>query len=170
MENGTIRIAQQMTKDGLRQPKTERGSRVLSLDTNTAERLADWKKHQKAYLEKLGIKQDKTTPLITNEIGGFCEPDGFSQWWRKFCEESGFKGLRFHDLRHTQATLLISQGVDIKTVQNRLGHTLASTTLDLYAGVIPAKDKEAADIVGGLLAAKPITAATTAATTTKSKA
>jgi integrase len=49
--------------------------------------------------------------------------------------------------------LLIAQGVDIKTVQNRLGHTLASTTLDLYAGVIPAKDREAADIVGGLLSA-----------------
>jgi integrase len=67
----------------------------------------------------------------------------------------GFEGLRFHALRHTQVTLLIAQGVDIKTVQARLGHTLASTTLDLYAGVIPAKDRQAADIIDTILTAAP---------------
>jgi site-specific recombinase XerD len=65
--------------------------------------------------------------------------------------------LHFHDLRHSQATLLISQGVDIKTVQARLGHEKASTTLDLYAGVMPGNDREAASIIGTILAApKPL--------------
>jgi integrase len=154
LNRATLRIAQQMTKDGLRKPKTERGSRVVSLDGDTVRKLAEWKHLQNEYLNQLGIEQATSTPVITNEMGGFCDPDGFSQWWRKFCKAQGFEELKFHSLRHTQATLLIAQGVDIKTVQNRLGHTLASTTLDLYAGVIPAKDREAADLIGGILTAR----------------
>jgi site-specific recombinase XerD len=49
--------------------------------------------------------------------------------------------------------MLIAKGVDIKTVQNRLGHERASTTLDLYAGILPKKDREAANVVGSLLGA-----------------
>ena len=60
-----------------------------------------------------------------------------------------------HELRHTQATLLLANGVDVKTVQTRLGHTSASITLDWYAHAIPEKDHEAVDLLGSLLAAKP---------------
>ena len=53
--------------------------------------------------------------------------------------------------RHTQATLLIAQGVDIKTIQGRLGHEKASTTLDTYAGILPENDREAANVFGAIL-------------------
>jgi integrase len=101
--------------------------------------------------QEQSFKQGADTPVITNEVGGWYDPCNFSRWWYWLTDRYGFPGLRFHDLRHTQATLLISQGVDIKTVQNRLGHTLASTTLDLYAGVIPGNDRQAASIMGALL-------------------
>ena len=65
-----------------------------------------------------------------------------------------YEGLKFHELRHTQATLLLASGEDVKTVQTRLGHSKASTTLDMYAHAIPEKDKEAAQMIGDLLSGK----------------
>jgi integrase len=149
----TMRITQQMTLDGLRPPKTERGRRVVSLGNDIVSRLEVWKPVQAEYLLALGIRQDGQTPVITDELGGFQDPSNFADWWRDFRDEYGFTGLKFHHLRHTQATLLIGENVDIKTVQARLGHTLASTTLDLYSGVMPGKDKEAAEIVDAIMTA-----------------
>ena len=62
-----------------------------------------------------------------------------------------YVGLRFHELRHTQATLLIANGTDVKTVQARLGHAKASTTIDLYAHALPENDREASDLIGSLI-------------------
>lgn len=62
-----------------------------------------------------------------------------------------YNGLKFHELRHTQATLLIANGTDIKTVQNRLGHAEVSLTLDLYAHAVPENDRKAADLIGRIL-------------------
>lgn len=66
-------------------------------------------------------------------------------------KRTGYEGLKFHELRHTQATLLISNGADIKTVQNRLGHSTAALTMDIYAHAIEQNDREAADEIGELL-------------------
>jgi len=153
LEGHTIRIAQQLTDSGLSSPKTKQSRRIITLDTDTMARLKTWKEKQERFLSSYGIEQGRDTPVITNEIGGFHEPHGFSTWWRAFCAANGFSGLRFHDLRHTHATLLIANNVDIKTVQGRLGHTEASTTLDIYSHIMPAKDKEAANTVGRILSA-----------------
>ena len=55
-------------------------------------------------------------------------------------------------MRHTQATLLIGSGADIKTVQQRLGHSSASLTMDIYAHFIAQNDRVAANTIGGILA------------------
>ncbi|MEG1827083.1 tyrosine-type recombinase/integrase [Gordonibacter sp.] len=81
---------------------------------------------------------------------------GFQRWWRPWRTERGFEGLKFHELRHTQATQLLANGVDVKTVQNRLGHSDASLTLNWYAHAVPENDKKAADLVGNLFASKPV--------------
>lgn len=65
-----------------------------------------------------------------------------------------YVGYNFHELRHTQATLLIGQGADIKTVQHRLGHSSASLTMDVYAHAIPANDEVAAGIMGDVLGSR----------------
>lgn len=61
------------------------------------------------------------------------------------------KSKRLNSIRHTQATQLLANGVDVKTVQTRLGHANASITLGWYAHAIPEKDHEAADLFGNLL-------------------
>ena len=60
--------------------------------------------------------------------------------------------FRFHELRHTFATLAIQQGVDVKTVSNILGHYSAGFTLDTYAHVTGDMRREAADRMGGFIA------------------
>ena len=59
--------------------------------------------------------------------------------------EDKLPDIRFHGLRHTMATLMISQGEDIKTVSSRLGHADTSTTLDIYTHAIKQRDREASN-------------------------
>jgi len=152
VDDSTIKIMQQNTLYGISTPKTDKSKRTVTLDAETMALLQAWKVKQSEFLSSLGIEIGKKTPVITDIVGGYHCSRNFSNWWRRFRDSNGFEGLKFHELRHTHATLLIGEKADIKTVQGRLGHAQASTTLDLYAGVIPAKDKEAADIVGSILA------------------
>lgn len=69
--------------------------------------------------------------------------------WR---EKHGFSGLKFHELRHTHATLLIADGMDFKTVQHRLGHSSATVTMDIYAHAIQSLDVEAANRIERMMA------------------
>lgn len=62
-------------------------------------------------------------------------------------EEDKLPRIHLHDLRHTSATLLLSENTDIETVSHRLGHSKASVTLDIYGHALPAKDQQAADVL-----------------------
>ena len=62
-----------------------------------------------------------------------------------------YKGLKFHELRHTHITLQIGNGMDFKTVSKRAGHSKTSTTMDIYTHAIPANDHAAAELMGNLL-------------------
>lgn len=85
----------------------------------------------------------------------FCVDNGFGNYenvtrvftrdGKKHVRGTGYSGLVPHALRHTQATLLIGEGTDVKTVQSRLGHSSASFTLQQYTSAIEANDRKAAD-------------------------
>lgn len=153
LEGASLRVAQSLTQYGeLKAPKTRAGLRTIALDVKTACRLARWKKEQAGYLSMLGLEQDGETPVFCSNVGGWFDLHNFETWWRRFRRESGFEGLKFHELRHTQATQLLAQGVDVKTVQTRMGHSNASLTLNWYAHAIPENDRQAADMLGELFA------------------
>jgi len=82
-------------------------------------------------------------PLHTNSIG-----DRWRSFHRLRCP--GIKYIRFHDLRHTSATLLINQGVHAKIISSRLGHAKISTTMNVYGHVIESADRAAADTFDNL--------------------
>jgi integrase len=69
-------------------------------------------------------------------------------------KQAGLK-FRFHDLRHASATLLLSDGVDVKTVQARLGHSAAAITLDIYGHALDRGQQVAADKMQALFTSKP---------------
>ena len=79
----------------------------------------------------------------------------FERWWREFRTNAGFEGLRFHELRHTQATQLLANGVDLKTAQDRMGHANGAITLNWYAHAVPENDEKAAQLVGEIFKPTP---------------
>ncbi|UOQ47253.1 tyrosine-type recombinase/integrase [Gracilibacillus caseinilyticus] len=79
--------------------------------------------------------------LFSDEFGQPLRPDSISQWWIRFTEtdkykEAKLKRIRFHDLRHTSATLLIDKGVHAKVIQERFGHSKISNTMDVYGHIL----------------------------------
>ena len=87
----------------------------------------------------------------------FCTPDGspliphtVSQGWRRLCQGLGYP-VHFHSARHTHASILLKNGVSAKVVQERLGHRQITTTLGIYAHVMPGMGRDAAAAFGKLI-------------------
>lgn len=153
LDRPCVRVCRSLTSYGeLKAPKSKAGARTVHIDGATAARLRRWKARQAVELSKMGIRQCGETPVCCSEKGGFIDLHNFERWWRQFRARCGFDGLRFHELRHTQATQLLANGVDVKTVQSRLGHSNASITLNWYAHALPENDAAAARLAGELFA------------------
>lgn len=152
----------------LKSTKTESGKRKVAIDDGTASCLAEWKEHQRKELEGMGIRQQPDTPVCCSLNGSefdgakafagkTLDPQAFSTAFRKFCEAHGFcsttgRTLCFHELRHTQATLLLSHGEDVVSVSGRLGHASPSITTDMYAHAMPERDRDCASVMGDVFA------------------
>lgn len=78
-------------------------------------------------------------------------PDSVLHMLQRVLKRAGLERVRFHDLRHTFATLALQNGVDVKTVSGMLGHYSAGFTLDIYAHVTTAAQREAANTMGNVL-------------------
>jgi integrase len=72
-------------------------------------------------------------------------PSSVKTWWTRFTTRHSLNYIRFHDLRHTSATLLLNQGVHMKTISARLGHANILTTMNIYGHALESADKEAAN-------------------------
>jgi integrase len=143
----TVTVATQRTrgtKGGMveQDPKSRRGNRTLTIP--------DWLMFMLAnHLADRGLIGEDRDALL------FVSPDGaalhYSNWrrrvWLPAVEAAGFPGLHFHDLRHTAATALVDEGVDIKTAQTRLGHS-EQVMLRIYAQTTERADRNAAAKVG----------------------
>ena len=142
----------------VKEPKTAAGVRSLFVDQDTLAHLAAWKEFQASALARIGMKEDgvplfaqtDATPVCCTDTGSWLDPTNLGRWWNRYRKEIGLPDFRMHELRHTQATMLLGNGVDVKTVQTRLGHSTSALTLDQYAHAIPANDKAAADLMGSI--------------------
>ena len=101
--------------------------------------------------------------VFTNIQGGRLDDNRFHQRvWNPACYRAGFLDPipRLHDLRHTHASWLIEEGVDLKTIQRRLGHEKSSTTMDIYGHISPTSQARAAtateDIMDAIGKAGPV--------------
>ena len=105
----------------------------------------------------LGADWNKSLDLIfPNSLGGLMIPDNLvKRSFKPLIQKAGFQPeMRFHDLRHTAATLLLSRGVNIKVVSEMLGHADIAITLRIYAHVIPNMQQVAADVMDSMFAVK----------------
>lgn len=133
----------------VKEPKTEAGYRSVTIDERTVRALRKWRTFQEYLFRNSAVKQTKTTPICCSNTGGYVSLSNFEHWWKKFRVECGFSNLRFHELRHTHASHLLQNGIDIKTVQERLGHANPSMTMG-YTHQVSQNDIKAAALIGNL--------------------
>ena len=136
----------------IKETKTTGSTRKITLDHDTVEFLKAEKEAQRLTLAFYHVKQTGKTPVACDFRGNWYRPSCFTSAFIAFRNDHGFDGIRLHDLRHTQATLLLKNGENIHTVSRRLSHAKASTTLDVYGHVLPGMDKEAAELFGNVVA------------------
>jgi integrase len=133
-------------------PKTAAGRRSVALDPAT---VAALRAHRVAVLEErlsLGLGAPTEDALAFTAIDGTpLHPGQFSDRFDRLVKAAGVPRIRFHDLRHTHATLALRAGVHPKVVSERLGHSTISVTLDTYSHAIPAMQEEAAAKVAALV-------------------
>ena len=90
--------------------------------------------------------------IFANEVGRHIEASNLMRRsFRPLLEKAHLPRIRFHDLRHTAATLLLVQGVHVKVVSEMLGHSSVSLTLDVYSHVLPSMQTDAAAKMEALL-------------------
>jgi site-specific recombinase XerD len=94
--------------------------------------------------------------VFCNRAGGPLRRSHFHERdFKPLLTKAGLHAIRFHDLRHTSATLLLTQGVHPKVVQERLGHSQISVTLDIYSHVMPSMQVDAARSLDAMLVPAP---------------
>ena len=91
--------------------------------------------------------------MFCNRSGRFLNPESVSQLFDRIVQRSDLPRIRFHDLRHTHASLLVANGVPIKVVTERLGHAHPGFTMHTYQHVLPGMSAHAADQFASLVAA-----------------
>lgn len=123
--------------------KTSSSYRTISIPTNIAELLLEYKAWQDEQKDKLGTLWTETGRIFTQESGTPMHPDTFSGWFSKFIKAKGLPKVTFHGLRHTNASILIANGVDLKTVSSRLGHASVQITTETYTHLIRKVEREA---------------------------
>lgn len=82
----------------------------------------------------------------TDFLTGNRSIDTVCKWFKEFQEKNNIPIIRFHDLRHTHATILLGEGVDLKTISERLGHSTIRQTMDTYTHVLKELDEKAASV------------------------
>ncbi|WP_084665658.1 site-specific integrase [Thermanaeromonas toyohensis] len=127
-----------------KEPKTQAGKRQVVLSPAVIDILKAAKKQQAENRLRLGQAYQDYGLVFCRENGLPLDPFTVTHRFKKLAKLAGFPELRFHDLRHTHATLLLAQGVHPKVVQERLGHRSITLTLDTYSHVLPTLQKEAA--------------------------
>lgn len=115
--------------------KTDSSLRTMPLVTNFREMLLAKKEKQEHYRKLCGRSYCKEylDYIFVNEIGERWKPRYLSDGFKRILEQNGLRRIRFHDLRHTCASLLLANNVPMKKIQEWLGHSDFSTTANIYA-------------------------------------
>jgi integrase len=149
LEAGTVRVRhslQRMPGRGIElgEPKTARSRRTLALPTSTANAL---RMHRKSQLQErlwAGSRWQEADFVFTTSIGTPMIGSDVTRRFQALLRGAGLPPMRFHDLRHGAASLLLAQGVHPRVVMEMLGHSTITLTMNVYSHVIPDLQREAA--------------------------
>jgi integrase len=148
LDGGCTAIRRQILQNGKilmdGQPKTRSGSRSISLDDHTVAVLRRHRAQQASERLAWGPAYQDTDLVFAREDGLPLRPEYIGTRFNRLQKRVGMKHIRLHDLRHSHATLMLTQGIPAKVVSERLGHASISITLDTYSHVLPGMGEAAA--------------------------
>jgi len=127
------------------QPKSAKSRRTIAIGPGSILTLAEHKEKQEAIRASLGIPLKEDDLVFTTHEDKQLRPNTVSRAWSIMAKRAGVQVIRFHDARHTHASLMLKQGVHPKIVQERLGHASIQITLDTYSHVTPGLQQAAAE-------------------------
>ena len=140
----------------LRPVKTTTSARVVKLPSIALEALKIEKRRQaEDKLRAGGLYEDKSFCWAWDD-GRPHDPDYLYKEFRKILESNNLPRIRFHDLRHSHATALLLEGVSVKVISERLGHSSTTITQDIYSHVLPQMQEEAANVMDKLFSKNQI--------------
>ena len=137
-----------------KEPKTSSSYRNVSIPDSVIEMLQEYKKWYDSQKELCGEFWNDSDRLFIQDNGKPMHPDTVSKWFGKFIRKIGLPVINFHGIRHTNATLLISQNVDVAVVAARLGHAQISTTFNFYVHPLASHNRSAGLVLQNLLVDK----------------
>ena len=133
----------------IKDPKTKRSARRITMPHILKEQLLLYKKWQEDEMNLLGIENPEGW-LFTRSNGEIIAPDTFAFWHGKILDKAGLPSFKLHSLRHTNITLQIAAGVPLITVSGRAGHSRTSTTTDIYSHFLTTSDSCAAEAIDNI--------------------
>lgn len=160
LEKGTLSIQQTVILINyevlVAEPKTARGRRSIALDSQTVATLRSHRARQAEERLAAGMRARDRDLVFAREDGEPIHPERVRQTFARFVRKSDLPPIRFHDLRHTHATLALAAGVHPKVVSERLGHATVAFTMDIYSHAIPALEAKAAQTIADLVFGPPL--------------
>jgi integrase len=141
------RQLQRVKSQGLvfNEPKSRAGRRSIVLGPDALDKLHQHRERQQQERLFFGESWQESGLIFPSLRGTPKDPTDLRREFKALVAGAGLPGIRFHDLRHTAATLMLQQGIHPKVVQERLGHSSISITLDTYSHVLPNLQVEAAE-------------------------
>ncbi len=136
VKGGALHIRQSLTvvsnQIAISVPKTEKGKRRVAVSPDVETELETHRKRQESERQVLGNLWPENDLVFRTEVGTPIHPRNLERTWYTLQKSAKVTKVRLHDLRHLHASLAIQQGMDAKVLADRLGHSRASLTLDVY--------------------------------------
>ena len=142
----------------LERHKTSSGRRVVDLDTHTVAVLSGHRQRQQQFARELGVPAP-TIVFPRNGLEGWSHPNTLSHALAGLSEKAGCGKITFRSLRHFHASVALKTGQNLVVVSKRLGHKKVSTTIDIYAHVLPGWQRETAEAFARAMDSEAIIAA-----------
>jgi integrase len=133
------------------QPKSTRSRRTIALPPSAIMVLQEYHDKRQMDAAMLDLTLTDSALVFSTYDGKPLRPNTITRAWQTIAARAGVKAIRFHDARHTHATLMLKQGIHPKIVQERLGHASIQMTLDTYSHVAPGLQEAAAQCFDDLV-------------------
>jgi len=155
LDRGTLLVNQaiQRVTGKLRaaEPKTKKSRRTLTLPASVVDSLRAHRTRQIEQRLQAGPSWQDLGLVFATRIGTAIEPRNLLRNYEQILARAEVRRVRFHDLRHSAASMLLSEGVELRLIQEILGHSSISVTADLYAHIAPKMMRQAAATMQSIL-------------------